>query len=181
MALFQPAFSYMIRNEDFHLSGAVVPEPNGGKERFGINSEANPEAVADGFYTMTTHAALMYAESLYQSKYWNGRGLDKITSQQVASKLFDVGVNMGNIGVVDVLHRTHGVDSSHTVSSINAMKPATFLANFIVALKERYHAIVQANPDTYQKYLNGWLARADKLPPADILVTNPDDELIREA
>jgi len=178
---FQPAFNYMIRNEDSKVSGVVTPEPGGGQARLGINSVANPQAVADGFYTMSLQGALMYVENLYQSQYWNGRGLDGITSQQVASKVFDVGVNMGNGGVAVVLHGTQGVDSSNVVSSINAMGSAAFLANFVTALKEHYQKIVDSNPTKYQKYLNAWLSRATKLPAADVPVEQPEDELTREA
>lgn len=181
MANFQPAFDYMIRNEDSRVSGVVTPEPGGGQARLGINSVANPQAVADGFYTMSLQGALMYAENVYQSAYWNGRGLDGIASQQVASKIFDVGVNMGNGGVARVLLNTQGVDHANIVSSINAMGSIAFLANFVTALKAHYQAIVNSNPAKYQKYLNAWLARASKLPPADVPVTQPEDELTREA
>lgn len=180
-ACFGPAFSYMIRNEDSQVSGVVTSEPGGGQARLGINSTANPQAVSDGFYTMSLTDALAYAENVYQTQYWNGRGLDGITSQQVASKLFDVGVNMGNAGVVAVLHSTQGVNSSNVVSSINAMEPTQFLGNFVMALKTHYQAIVNSNPAKYQKYLNAWLSRATKLPPADVPVEQPEEELTREA
>lgn len=171
----------MIRNEDSQVSGVVTPEPGGGQARLGINSVANPQAVADGFYTMSLTDALSYAENVYQTQYWNGRGIDGITSQQVASKVFDVGVNMGNGGVVAVLHSTQGVDSSNVVSSINAIKPEDFLVSFVATLKAHYQAIVNSNPVKYQKYLNAWLSRAIKLPLADVPVEQPEDALTREA
>lgn len=181
MANFAPAFSYMIRNEDAKVSGEVTAEPGGGQARLGINSIANPQAVTDGFYTMSLPAALMYAESIYHSEYWDGRGFDDFTSQQVASKIFDAGVNMGNAGVIQVLHSTKGVDRDNVVSSINAMNPADFLARFEAALKAQYQMIVESNPDEYQKYLNAWIIRVRRLPPVDVPVIQPDDELIREA
>lgn len=70
MATYDPAFDYMIRNEDYSLSGVITPEPGGAKARLGINSAANPQAIVDGFYEMPLNDAIAYAKALYQKNYW---------------------------------------------------------------------------------------------------------------
>lgn len=94
MAEFGPAFDYMIQHEDYNLTGVVTDEPNGGKARFGINSVFHPEAVHDSFYEMEKDPALEYCRGIYLKDYWNGRGFAIIANQQIASKLFDMAVNM---------------------------------------------------------------------------------------
>ena len=171
MANFEPAFDYMIKNEDYNLVGKVTTEPNGGKARFGINSVFHPEAIHDGFYEMPTDQALDYAKKIFERDYWDGRGFDKIGSQQLATKLFDMAVNMGNGGEVGVLQEalevpiTHKLDARTSFALLGVDKE--FIGKLVVSLKKHYQEIYDANPNKYKNVLNGWMGRADKLPPAD--------------
>jgi lysozyme family protein len=167
---YSKAFSYMIRNEDSQLSGVVTPEPNGGKARLGINSEANPQAVIDGFYDLPLNDAIAYATMYYQKNYWMPHSFDAVKNQQVASKLFDIAVNMGNgdehIEVAQVLAMILGHKSTDTLADLNVLDPTKFLNNLVVVLKQHYNDIYNANPARYSpRILQAWLNRAEKLPP----------------
>jgi lysozyme family protein len=170
MAEFEPAFAFMIPHEDYNLTGVVTDEPGGGQARFGINSIAHPEAVTDGFFTMSRDAALAYAKDVYQRDYWNGRGLAAIANQQVASKLFDMAVNMGYGGMLGVLQRTLSVPITHSMDAATkqglALIGDAFLDVLVKNLKDFYQAIHDRNPQKYDKILSGWMARANQLPPA---------------
>lgn len=172
MAQFQPAFDYMIINEAGpKISGIVTPEPGGAKARFGINSLAHPKAITDGFYEMPYDQALAYAKNIYLHDYWNNHGFDTLSSQQLATKLLDAAVNMGSGGEIGVLQETLGVKVTHALDKATIAAEANigpdFLAKFIKCLEQHYKNIATKNPAKYGKYLNNWLARADKLPPAD--------------
>lgn len=169
MANFDKAFDYMIQNEDFGLRGKVTPEPNGGKARFGINSMFHPEALHDGFYEMDKDAALAYAKNVFQRDYWAGRGFDQIGDQQLATKLFDMAVNMGNGGEIGVLQEALNVPVTHklddrTKFALVRVGP-DFINTLVEALKKHYQEIYDSNPNKYKNVLTGWLGRAVKLPP----------------
>lgn len=171
MANYDPAFDYMIRNEDYHLSGIITPEPGGAKARLGINSSANPRAVTDGFYSLPLNDAIAYAKTFYQKNYWAPHGFDAVNNQQIATKLFDIAVNMGNGGehieVAQALSKVLGHDSTNILADLNALDPTTFLTDLVEVLKQHYNDIYNANPTRYTpRTLVGWLARANKLPVA---------------
>lgn len=172
MASFEPAFSYTIVNEAGpKISDVVSQEPGGAKARFGINSLAHPKAVADGFYTMPYDQALAYAKNIYQTDYWNNRGFDVLSSQQLATKLFDAEVNMGSGGELGALQDALGVPITHVLDGATKAAEANagpdLISKFVVSLQKHYKAIAASNPDKYGKYLSNWLVRASKLPPED--------------
>lgn len=165
---FPIAFSYMLENEDPDSTGEVTDEPNGGKARFGINSIFHPEAVKAGFYEMEQDQGLRYAKGIYLKVYWNGRGFATIANQQVATKLFDTAVNMGNGGELEVLQKTLAVPITHRMDAATQEGLASigdnFLSGLVVNLKKRYQEIYDANPEKYKNVIAGWLTRAERLP-----------------
>lgn len=165
---FMVAFDYMIRNEDFELSGEVVIEPNGGKARFGINSTFHPQALDDNFYGMTRDTALSYCIKLHRKKHWEERGFDVIEEQRIATKLFDMAVAMGNKGEIVVLQRTLDISITGDFDGLTraALEVAgpTFLDKLTNKLKSHYLALHEKRPDKYRYAVSGWLARAAKLP-----------------
>jgi len=172
MATYDPAFDYMIKNEDsLRVPGIITPEPNGGKARLGINSVANPQAVTDGFYDLPLNDAIAYAKTYYQKNYWAPHGFDAVNNQLVATKLFDIAVNMGNGGehleVVRAVEMALGHSSANLLDDLNALNPTLLLNDIVTVLKGHYQDIYNANPEKYTpNTLIGWLARAIKLPVA---------------
>ena len=168
MSDFGKAFDYMIRNEDFSISGVVTPEPGGGKARLGINSIANPKAVTDGFYEMPLDQALTYAKKFYYDNYWINNQLDVIPFQRVSTKLLDMAVNLGNGGMRRILQRALGVPETMKMDEptiIGLGKADNSLVPVLVdKLTAYYQSIYDKNPAKYAGVLKGWLGRAKKIP-----------------
>lgn len=168
MADFGPAFDFMMRNEDSTLAGKVTSEPNGGKARFGINSVYHKEAVTAGFYEMAHDQALTYAKILYFKDYWNGRGFATIADQKIASKLFDMAVNMGAGGELEVLQKALGVFVTHRLDTATQVAlnrvDDSFMPRLVDTIKAHYQEIHDTNPAKYDKLIHGWLNRASKIP-----------------
>lgn len=109
MADFDTAFNYMMDNEDRQRSGVVTSDPTADDPkaiaRFGINSAAHPEAVAEGFYNLPSAQALLWAEGLYKCYYWLPIKGYKIICQDIANKYFDLGVNEGCAEATKIIQR----------------------------------------------------------------------------
>lgn len=112
-------------------------------------------------------------ERFYRAEFWPDT-YDQIVSQEVATKLFDWGVNMGTHESVKCLQRAisccnpgpfdvDGAFGVRTLGLANSIKPEDLLPQFIAAAKAHYRGIVEEHPKDV-KFLKGWLARADKLP-----------------
>ena len=93
------AFLFVMSHEDVRMSGEVVTDNDGGQVRFGVNSRSNPQALADGFYTMSKDDALVYAENVFVTKYWNRIDGDAVNNQRVANQFADLDFNSGNEAV----------------------------------------------------------------------------------
>lgn len=161
MAFYEPAFNLTMSHEDAALSGKISDEPNGGKARLGINSIANPDAVAAGFYTMPVDEALSWAANFYKYRYWVPIQGYSIQNQDVANKIFDLAVNLGIEQAIKLTQRAvgtqiDGILGQTTLAAINAQECLSALKD---KAKDFYIGLVAARPSD-QKYLQGWLARA---------------------
>jgi len=100
----------------------------------------------------------------YRITFWDKMNGDQITNQEVASSIFDFGVN-GGIGTSSALAqmvvgvKADGVIGPDSLTAINAFDPEHFLAAFTVAKIARYVNIVKKRP-TSRKYFYGWVIRA---------------------
>lgn len=173
MANFESAFDYAIGNETFRktdgsLSDVVTPEPGEAKARYGVNSLAHPKAVADGFYEMPAVQAQTYARNVFLNDYWLNRGFAAIQDQRIASKLFDMAINMGNGGELEVLQTALNVPVTHKMDAVTQTAlskiGSDFMSTLVNTLKAKYQRIANSNPEKYGRFLKNWLARADKVP-----------------
>jgi len=178
MANWQVAFDWMMDNEDAARACATVrdacPEGITGPcfAISGINSGAWPDQY-------TAIAALddpddreILVKEFYEDHFWNP-WYSQLTSDDVAKRVFDAAVNMGEETAVKLLQQA--VNSFHvgnpltvdggwgpnTLTAVNAVNPATLVAAFKNARCAHYEAIVAANP-AKAKFLNQWIARAEK-------------------
>lgn len=103
-------------------------------------------------------------EDFYRVTFWDKMNGDQIENQEVASSIFDFGVN-GGIGTSSALAqmvvgvKPDGVIGPDSLTAINAFDPEHFLAAFTVAKIARYVNIVKKRP-TSRKYFYGWILRA---------------------
>lgn len=173
MANFLTAFNYMIVNEDSQLSGVVIKDNDGGTTRLGLDSNANPELLKNGFYIVPVAEAITMAQMVYQQKYWAAIWGDQIISQRVASKFLDMAVNEDSPEAIKLTQRAafgmafgpqiDGVMGTKTLNTINDDNEIGLLTSMVVWNKWFNHQTVVNKPQ-YKKFLDGWLARSSKIP-----------------
>ena len=93
MSDFKEAFGFTMQHEDPQLSGVVTTDA-GGRTRFGIAQKFHVD-LDDSFFDGSAEDALATAEQIYEHDYWVPMHLFEVKSQNIANKLFDMGVNMG--------------------------------------------------------------------------------------
>lgn len=174
MALFPPAFDYCMTNEDYASTdpryGQVHTDSDGGLVRFGINSKSLGKAlIGTTFYTdMSVSEALVVAQNLYQTTVWSALRGDSINSQRVASKLFDMGVNQGQVEASKLCQRAVNVNVDGaigplTISAINSEDENIVLKGLIYWWQWFIEQVINNNPED-KPYEDAWTARAEKLP-----------------
>lgn len=103
------------------------------------------------------------AKDIYRKEYWDPLHLDHINNQAVASKVFDLAVNMGVVSAARFLQASCGVAEDGVVGPItiaraNAMDPVALLGSIRARAANRYQEIASANP-ALAGNLTGWLNR----------------------
>jgi lysozyme family protein len=159
MADFGVAFSWMMENEDPQYKFAEVPDV-GGYAISGINSHSWPAEFA-GIATLPQATRGPAVTNFYRSHFWNS-WFDRLTSNNLAKRVFDAAVNMGSGTAVDLLQQALGaplaVDGAwgpETLAAANRADPDALVLGFINARVIHYQKI--GGP-----YLDQWVARAKK-------------------
>jgi lysozyme family protein len=170
MADFDKALAYTLRHEGGWSDDPADP---GGATNFGITLKT---AQKYGIRTKERLRAISQARAadVYRDGYWRHGDIE---DQRVATKLFDMAVNMGHGGAAEVLAcAVNGKDgpgpifggyglTPGAVSYINRLEPEAFLVDLCKAAEKRYRAIVAKRPAS-AKFLKGWLRRAAGVPDA---------------
>ena len=136
----------------------------GGETNMGISKRAYPDK---DIKSLTYEEVL----AIYYQDYYLPSGAALIESLPLASKHYDLCVNMGTRTATRLLQRAaNGVGLTRlaedgrpgplTLQVVNACDPAQLLAGLIVVAKDRYRAIIQKRP-TSQKYWRGWMNRLE--------------------
>ena len=161
MAEFSKALPIVLKHE-----GGYVNDKSdaGGETKYGISKRSFPDV--DIKRLTVTDAA-----RIYKDHYWSPL-LERLDDQEVATKLFDLIVNMGagravrlfqsSVNRVSAGVRPIPVDGKlgpMTVGRANAIDAARLLEALREAAAGHYRAIVKAKPNQ-QKFLRGWLNRA---------------------
>ena len=105
------------------------------------------------------------AEEIYRNEYWK---FDGIRDQPIATKLFDMSVNMGVGTAVKMLQRILGVDvdgifGTRTLDAVNGDDPDILMLDLVQACINRYEAIIKNDP-TQERFRKGWMRRAKSMP-----------------
>jgi lysozyme family protein len=163
MADSRKAIEVVLKHEDPKLEG-VVTQDSGGTTKFGIAQKFHPDLDVESL-------TLDQAEQIYEEQYWSGIRGEEIESQEVAAKLLDMAVNMGIHQAVVLMQRAlnvmylpslqeDGVCGAKTIAAINACDANLLLPVLRSFCAEFYRHVVAVKPED-QKYLHGWLARAN--------------------
>jgi lysozyme family protein len=167
MADFKPAFLFTLQHEDSTRSGKVTVDA-GGRTRFGIAEKFHP-GLPEEFFTGPPEDALAEAEKIEEREYWETLRLGEVEDQNVANKLFDMGVNMGVHQAAVYAQRAvnsqgrqlteDGKIGPKTLAAINAIDPQIFYGLLCQFSAWHYRHIATNNP-AQAVNLAGWLKRA---------------------
>ena len=140
-----------------HNEGGFVnnPDDRGGPTNMGITQADIPG-------TPIQSITIAQAEAYYSENFWK-TFYSQIASQDIANKLFDMGVLFGVVTVVHLLQSalgvtTDGVVGPATLEAINAADPTSLLTAFKSLLVTRALGIGSSNPSQRQ-FVAGWVRR----------------------
>lgn len=151
------------------------PNDRGGKTRYGITEEVAKDFGYD-VRSLTPHQA----RSIYRAKYWRH---GELSSQRVATKVFDIGVNAGVSTGTTLLQRAvrryggeievDGLLGPRTIAAANKMEETQLLHALVAEQVLYYAAIINNNYKVRSAGLTtkdqsafclGWMRRAVALP-----------------
>jgi lysozyme family protein len=170
VADFQTAITWTLTNwEDPKGTYEKGPDaPPGAFAIAGVNSAAWPnDFAAIDASELPQRATLV--ENFYLNHFWN-QWLNEINSDEVAKRVFDAGVNMGSGTAVKLFQAAINASSQanitvdgglgpNTIAAANGCDEEALVEQFKAVRSQHYNNIVANNPAD-EKYLNGWLSRA---------------------
>lgn len=166
MARFEEALPWVLKHEG---GWSDDPHDPGGATMYGIT------LATARHYDIATKEQLRditqeLVERIYLEGYWR---FDSVESQAVATKLFDMAVNLGPAAAARIAQRVcqmlgqsvtvDGRLGPISIAAINACNPDQFLRSVVQLLSQHYHDLTEHNP-VLGKFLKGWLRRAEDLP-----------------
>ena len=154
MANFHEAVAKTLDHEGGYVND---PSDRGGETKFGISKRSYPEVDIAGLSRDD-------AKDIYKRDYWDEVGGDAIESQEIAERLFDVAVNMGNRRAVRMAQNVVGTEADgllgpKTLAAINAAEVNRFMDRYKLEQIRRYADICNAS-GVQKKFLLGWINRA---------------------
>ncbi|MGH9568805.1 MAG: glycoside hydrolase family 108 protein [Candidatus Angelobacter sp.] len=179
MPEFAPAFDFVMQHEDASRTGKVTVDA-GGRTRFGIAAKFHP-GLPESFFTGPAEDALKMAEEILRRDYWTPMRLAELQQQNLASKLFDMGVNMGVRQAAIYAQRAvngcaappgaagprangcvqeDGVIGERTIAALNAADPIR-LYELLCEWSRRHYAHIAAINPAQAVNVSGWMRRAD--------------------
>jgi lysozyme family protein len=169
MADFKTAFLFTLQHEDSTRSGKVTIDA-GGRTRFGIAEKFRPD-LPEEFFTGPAEDALAEAEKIEEHEYWDAMRLAEVENQNVANKLFDMGVNMGvrqaavyaqraTNSLSDTRLVEDGAIGAKTLAAINSVDPIAFYQALCELSAAHYRHVAAVNP-AQAVNLAGWMKRAE--------------------
>jgi lysozyme family protein len=159
---FDKAIETLLHDEG---EGFVANDHGRGACKWGITlltaREFCPTWTADHIRKLTRESAAAF----YRRAFWERYHFDRITDPALASKVFNLGVNIGPGTAIRLLRQVVGLPLgsalvSAVAAQINAHDPVKVLAAFKQAAKTYHTNVAAANPELAHN-LAGWLARDD--------------------
>lgn len=154
---FEEAVAYTIGIEGKEY--VSDPDDAGGETKLGISKRSYPD---EDISAMTEERA----KELYRRDFWDKQKLGKLPDR-LATKVFDTGVNIGPKRGVMLLQsilgvKVTGVVDEATQDAVEKHDEDKLLSTYVKDLRKYYKEVAKRGNN--KKFLNGWLARADKLP-----------------
>lgn len=155
---FDKAIAVVLRDE-----GGYECDPNdpGGETNFGISKRSYPDIDIKSL-------TIDDAKAIYKRDFWDNNGYGRIIDPSIATKVFDMAVNMGPREANTLLQRalvTIGADivvdgdlGPKSLAAINASDPAILLVVFRTDLIAYYMKLITLHPSD-KEFIKGWLRR----------------------
>jgi lysozyme family protein len=157
MSRFEDAIGAVLEHE-----GGFVKDPHdaGGATNFGISSRF---LQAQGISKDVRELTAEEATDIYRRHFWSPE-YERIIIQAIATKVFDLAVNMGAAVAHRILQTAAGVEAdgvlgSQTIHAVNDKDSGQVLAEMRAQAALHYCSIVVRKPDQ-KRFLLGWLRRA---------------------
>lgn len=104
------------------------------------------------------------AKAIYKTFWWEVMGLAGVTRQEIATAIFDIGVNDGPATALKLAQRAIGVHpdgimGSTTLATLNYVDTYKFLFAYLDGVQDHYAGIVEASPQK-ARFLRGWMRRS---------------------
>ena len=151
------------------------PDDPGGETNFGItNADLEAHARNLNLPLNVKDLTRIEAEYFYKKVYWDKYNYNAINSLPIATKIFDMAVNMGAHEAHELVQRAlgycgysnltvDGVLGGHTLAAINEVclhgREPDLMDELINESKWFYEHLVEEKP-ILKKFLDGWLQRA---------------------
>lgn len=157
MARFENAIDIVLKHEGGYVNNPADP---GGETKYGISKRAYP---ALDIKNLT----VKQAKEIYRRDYWR---YDRIRNQQVATKVFDMAVNMGPPRAHRLLQRAlkhlgrkrlvvDGKFGPKTLRATTQVNPEDLVTELRALVAERYARLTLKNR-SLSIFLKGWMRRA---------------------
>jgi len=141
MAQFAPALEYTLNFEDARRTYAATADNNGGGVIAGINEKAFPTQYKQ-IVSLPVDQRPQPVSVFYKFVFWDTMHLGGLDSQDLANRVFDMGVNGGMVTSGKILQdainaiptakhvAVDGIIGEGTLASANACEPEAILASF---------------------------------------------------
>ena len=135
----------------------------GGETKYGISKKSYPNVDIKNL-------SLEQAKTIYKRDFWDNQGYSQIEDIALASKVFDLGVNMGTKNAVILLQRAlkangfknlidDGIFGESTKFALSNSDPKRVLIALRSEAAGYYRRLVASN-SSQSVFLKGWLNRA---------------------
>lgn len=170
---FEYAVNVVLEHEGYFSNDKRDP---GGVTKYGVNlrflQAANIHIIDHQEIDVKDIMALTKedAKNIYNIYYWHKYQIYEINNLIVATKVFDMSVNMGGFQAIKLLQRAinmlnlnkievDGAMGIHTLYSANSCNPSQ-LHNELKEVQEKFYKDLVTEKPTLECFLNGWLNRS---------------------
>lgn len=173
MALFELAIPTVLRHEGGFVNDTADP---GGATNYGVSLRwlksqglldelAQEEGdLSHDDVMVVRNMTVLEASDFYKKWWWDKYNYGAIAPQAVATKVFDMSVNLGPPRAHRMVQQAlqmpqDGILGPKTLAELNTMSSLTVIVNLQNIQAQFYRNLVLTNP-ARQKFLSGWLNRA---------------------
>lgn len=160
---FQYAVHVVLKHEGGYSND---PDDPGGQTSFGISQRFIQE---NDIQINVKHLSAEQASDIYRQYWWDKYHYNTVKDLQVATKLFDLSVNVGPEQAHKILQRAintlqnqhlgvDGIFGPHTVEETNKQDPEKIIDAIRREAATYYMDLVRMKPQLH-KFLHGWLDR----------------------